>query len=389
MSESVREQARWAFRERFGREPEVVEFAPGRVNLIGEHIDYNGGIVFPMALGLGTAVALGERKDRCVRIASTGFEQEAWIDPTECPGAPSALGFERYILAAFRVWGSRPEHAPDLDRGFDIQIASDLPIGAGLSSSAALLVATLRALAARARVEIPASDLAEWAHLAEREHVGVSCGRMDHYACALAAPGQALWFDCRTLRHQVVALPLDLVRVVVVDSGTRRELVDSKYNERVTECQDALRAVQRLEPSISDLCEVSPSLLQRIPRFPTAESRRRAEHCVGEIERVRAFRSALERRDPIAAGRILNEGHASLRDLYQVSTAALDALQSILIATPDCLGARLTGAGFGGCLVALVRPGSESRVARDVLDPKWHAVGCDARVFPAVRDGFI
>lgn len=385
MSEAVREQARLGFRGRFGREPDVVAFAPGRVNLIGEHIDYNGGTVLPMALGLGTAVALGERDDRRIRIASTGFEQEAFIEPTDRSSSPTQAGFERYLLAAFRVWRTRPQPASESDRGLDILIASDLPIGAGLSSSAALLVATLRALAAKARVVIPDSAVAEWAHRAEREHVGVSCGRMDHYACALAAPGQALWFDCRTVHHEVVTLPLELVSVIVVDSGTRRELVDSKYNERVTECRDALRAIQRLEPSVSDLCEVSESLLQRISDFPTAEVRRRAQHCVGEIARVRAFRSALERRDPIAAGRILSEGHASLRDLYEVSTAALDALQSILIASPDCFGARLTGAGFGGCLVALVRPGSESRVARDVLEPYRTAVGCDARVFPAMH----
>jgi galactokinase len=317
------------FRAGFGRPPEAVEFAPGRVNLIGEHVDYNDGIVLPMPLPQGTVVALGLRNDE--RLA---------VEP--------AIG-ARYVEAARAVLAARGHSVS----GLDVAIASDLPIGAGLSSSAALLVATLRTLAARLGIALTPRDIAALAHEAETRHVGVACGIMDQLACAVAKPGHALRIDCRDGSLTDVALPLDRVAIVVADSGTRRSLLHSAYNERVAECRRALALVRAERPAIVSLRDATLEDLDASVAGRDDIAFRRARHVVREIARVVAFSAALERGDFAAAGAALDESHASLRDDYEVSSPALDALQRELRALPGCFGARLTGAGFAGCVVAL------------------------------------
>lgn len=350
--------ARTDFEKRFLRASEVAASAPGRVNLIGEHVDYNGGVVLPAPLRLGTAVALARRDDGRIRVASREFEgiREVALD-----AATATSGFAAYPLAAARALLERGV----LLGGFELTIASDLPIGAGLSSSASLLVATLRAFDSACGLSLEAKEIAELAFRAETRFIGVSCGRMDPFACAVARPGHALRFDCRDGSLRDVALPLDEIAIVVADSGTRRELSHSAYNERVRECAVALEALRATRAGISSLRDATESDLAAVSRTLDAVVFARATHVVREIARVDEFIGAIERRDYDLAGEALDRSHADLRDRFEVSTPTLDALQRRLRTTPGCFGARLTGAGFGGCLVALVERREADRIARD------------------------
>lgn len=354
----LRSQARAEFEKRFQRAPELTASAPGRVNLIGEHVDYNGGVVLPAPLRRGTAVAFARRDDGRIRVASREFDE---VREVTADDAPAVSGCAAYPLAAARALGERGVRIG----GFELAITSDLPIGAGLSSSASLLVATLRAFDSAGGLSLEAKEIAELAYLAETRFVGVSCGRMDPFGCGVARPGHALRFDCRDGSLRDVELPLDEVAIVIADSGTRRELSHSAYNQRVGECARALEALRATRAGISSLRDVTEHDLAAVARTLDAAAFKRATHVVREIARVDEFIGALERRDYDAAGETLDRSHADLRDRFEVSTPTLDALQRRLRTTPGCFGARLTGAGFGGCLVALVERQEADRIARD------------------------
>lgn len=348
MDEHLTAAAEDEFRRRFGGEPEAVGFAPGRVNLIGEHVDYLGGVVLPAPLARGTGVALRLRTDGVARAASRHFAApfSGRIDDE-----PRHAGFAAYPLAAVAALRERGIRVA----GFDLAIASELPIGAGLSSSASLLVATLRAFDARERLGLAPVAIAELAFRAETGFVGVACGRMDPFACAVARPGHALRLDCRDGSFSHVSLPLASLAFVVVDSGIRRELAHSAYNRRVVECAVALEALRRVRPDIGSWRDATRDDVAALGERVAPEVAARAAHVVAEIARVDAFRSALEGGDLAAVGALLDEGHRDLSERFEVSLPALDALARRLRASPGCLGARLTGAGFGGCLVAAVR----------------------------------
>ena len=315
----------------------VEAFAPGRVNLIGEHTDYTGGLALPMAIHLGTSV-VGTRIEAATVTLRSDHEPHPAVVPTNV--ADEAIGEIEPPWARY-VAGVVHEVSPPC--GFDGTVTSTLPVGAGLSSSAALEVAVARALG----WDGEPIDLAVACRRAEETASGVPCGVMDQWASAAGIEGHALLMDFDAMTLEPVPVPED-AEIIVVHSGETRTLAGSAYAERRAACERAAAA-------IGPLAAVS---LDGLAAVPDPIDRRRARHVVTENERVREFASALASRDLPAAGDCMVRSHLSLRDDFEVSTPTLDALVERLLATPGVHGARLTGAGFGGCVVALADPGA-------------------------------
>lgn len=356
------------------RAPDAVRVAraPGRVNLIGEHTDYNLGLVLPMSIDLEIAMAFVATDDRRVEVTLLAAGERCAFDLDDIgPPTGSWIDYLRGTAASLTADGAAL-------RGLRGVLGSTLPMSAGLSSSAALeLCAALALLEDGA--DGRAADrlwLARVAQRAEHAYVGVNSGLMDQLASALGLPDAALLIDCRSLEWRPVPLALDEVAVVAIDSGSPRRLDASDYNVRRAECEAAVAALAANEPRIASLRDVDAAMLERIADRLDPVLARRVEHVVRENERVTDCVAALEARDLDAVRRLFAESHASLRDLFEVSSPELDALVEIAGAVDGVVGARMTGGGFGGSTVNLVR--------RDAVDDLRAAVG---REYPA-RTGF-
>lgn len=336
------ERARHAFTTRFGQEPEWIVRAPGRVNLIGEHTDYNEGFVLPMAIDRAVWIAVRPRPDSLVRVHSLDFREDMQFDLGAL--VRSGPGWGAYLEGV--AWALRA--AGHALRGWEGVIAGDVPLAAGLSSSAAVELAAARAFAAVSPLTWDPPAMARQAQRAENEWVGVACGIMDQLTSACGIAGHALQIDCRTLAIEPVPLPLQLV-VLVLDTGTRRGLVTSDYNQRRHECRQGAAAFG-LE-SLRDLTAEAFSGGEAALGDPI---RRRVRHVLSENRRTLEAAQALREGDLERAGRLMLESHASLRDDFEVSSPALDAMVEAARSQEGCWGARMTGAGFGGCAVALV-----------------------------------
>jgi len=337
------------FRQRFGAAPAVVASAPGRVNLIGEHVDYHGGHVLPIATAERTAVALGPL-DRGFRAAS---EQEPPVDATAFD-APTGRWTD--YVAGVAVLGGYVAERP----GFAAAVASDVPPGAGLSSSAALEVSTALAFARWTGRPAPARDLADLAFRVETGFVGMPCGRMDQMASAMSPPGAALLIDCRSLETSAVAVGLD---VVLADSGEPHTLRASAYKERRREGDEAMALLRAAVPSLDMMVDVPPARLGELTRALPAPLDRRVRHVVGENQRTLLAARALDQGDLDGFGALVNGSHDSLRDDYECSTPRLDAIVAAARVLPGVLGARLVGAGWGGAVLVACRPGEGAAVA--------------------------
>jgi galactokinase len=353
------DRARDAFVQRHGRDPDGVAFAPGRVNVIGEHTDYNDGFVLPMALQHGVAAAFARRDDGQLVVSAmeTGETRAIAVDAVR-RATPRVSGWFAYaagMAACMTDVGSRLG-------GITVVTASDLPSGAGLSSSAAFELAVGRALAAASGIIWDPQAMARAAQRAEHEFVGVACGIMDQMAAACATAGHALLLDCRSLEIHHVPLPASIA-IVVMHSGVKRALAGSAYNDRRAACERAAAAVRQFAPAVQSLRDVDRGLLERARSSIDDVAFRRAMHVVDEMARPHAFAAAIARGDVDAAGRLMIASHASLRDLYEVSCRELDELVDAALAQPGCHGARLTGAGFGGCAIALVDASAVDRFA--------------------------
>jgi galactokinase len=336
------------FEARFGARPSAAARAPGRVNLIGEHTDYNQGLALPCAVDLDTLALVAPRAGGRVRL----WSREAGPAPEFAANAPRRRGdWSDYVQGV--VFSLREGGMPVA--GFDLLVASRVPEGAGLSSSAALGVAVVTALDAAFGLRLAPRDRARVAHRAETGFAGVACGILDPIASALGRRGFALRLDCRDESVTEVPLP-EAARLVVVDSGVRRRLADGRYAERVAECRAALLAARGAlrRPGLGSLRDVSPADLAALEAALPPTLWRRLRHVVTENARVDAACAALAAGDLAAVGATLREGQASLRDDYQVSTPELDALCRLADALPGVCGSRLTGAGFGGCSLHLV-----------------------------------
>ena len=342
------EHLRADFAAVFGGAPDLVVRSPGRVNLIGEHTDYNDGWVLPAALDIGTDLAARPRSDGMLRFVAArleGASDEAPVDDLRPDDGPEWTRYVRGAAALVRESGCEFP-------GADILIDSDLPIGAGLSSSASVEIGVALVVLTLGGATMDPRTLARLGQRVENEVVGVRSGIMDQLAVACGLAGHALLIDCRSLDTEAVAIPDD-VRVLVVDSAVPRTLAGSAYNQRRAECESALRCLQAADPDLRALRDVTPELLSAEQHRLDGAQVRRARHVVTENQRVLDSAAALRRGDVADFGRLMLDSHASLRDDYEVSGPELDTLVAIAVQTPGVLGARLTGAGFGGCAVAL------------------------------------
>jgi galactokinase len=344
-----------------GREESRVVRAPGRVNLIGEHTDYNEGFVLPAAIGLETWIATVPDEDRQVELTRLDTGEEAGFELDQI-GERRGAWIDYVAGVAWALGEAGVER-----RGIRGVIASSLPIGSGLSSSAAIELASAWALAANLPpLEPMALSLA--CQRAENAYVGVKSGLMDQFASSLGRHGAALLLDCRSLEHRPVPLPLESHVIVVCDTGSPRRLERSAYNERRAECERGVAALAGREPGIRSLRDVDETILERHRDDLDEVTYRRCLHVVRENERVLHFERALGAGDLAAAGELLAASHDSLRDLYEVSSAELDLMVEVVRAVPGVVGTRMTGAGFGGCTVALVERAAVEAVRRAVMD---------------------
>jgi len=351
-----------------------VVHAPGRVNLIGEHTDYNEGFVLPAAIDLGVTIALLPTDDRRVELTLADTDERDGFDL-------DAIGQRRgrwidYVAAM--AWALA--EAGVVTRGFRGLLASDLPQNAGLSSSAAIELASAWSLSGGDRPPLDTMRLAQTAQRAENAYVGVNSGLMDQFAVAFGEADRALLLDCRSLEHRAVTLPPG-TRLVICHSGSPRKLAASEYNTRRSECDRAVTGLQTLDPSVSALRDVSLELLEAGRDRLDDTAYRRARHVVTEDARVLDLLAALEAGDVAAVGAAIDASHVSLRDDFEVSSPALDALVEIAHSVPGVIGARLTGAGFGGCTVNLVVDEAVGPL-RDAVLARYEAkTGLTPRVF--------
>lgn len=331
------------FAERFGEPARWIVRAPGRVNLIGEHTDYNDGFVLPLAIDRAVWIALRPRADRRVVVHSVDYHEtgEFSLDSLD-RGDP---GWIEYLKGT--AWSLH--EAGNALTGWDGVLKGDVPLGAGLSSSAALELATARALAVAGNLAWDPVTMAKLGQKAENQWVGVNCGIMDQLISAAGCADHALLIDCRSLDLQAVRFPPG-VAVVVLDTSTRRGLVDSAYNQRRAQCEATARFFQ-----VRALRDVSIERFEQTAAELDPVTRRRARHVITENDRTVRAAAAMRRGDAAELGRLMNQSHESLRDDFEVSSDALNAMVESALAHPACYGARMTGAGFGGCAVALIR----------------------------------
>jgi len=338
-----------AFEGRFGRRPRLFE-APGRVNIIGEHTDYNDGFVLPMALDRTTAVAAAPRDDGRLRVASLSYPDLVELD-LAAPGPPRRRVWYDYVEGVAQALRSRGHTL----RGADLLVDSNVPIGAGLSSSAALEMAVGFALLTLADVAVDRRELALAGQQAEHEYVGMPCGIMDQYISAMGKAGQALMLDCRTVESRPAPMRWQGLVFAVCDSKVKHELAGSTYGVRRDECRQGLELLRAVRPEARALRDITPAVMAAREADLPEPIGRRVRHVVTENDRVLRAVDAMARGDAAAVGALLYASHASLRDDYEVSCPELDLLVEATGDMDFVLGARMTGGGFGGCTVNLLR----------------------------------
>lgn len=370
------------FIERFGEGDKPIRhfFTPGRVNIIGEHIDYNGGYVFPCALDFGTYCVVRERSDRQVNFATQNFDLPVTVQLDEGLVYDKEHDWANYPKGVIKMYEEIGPQVP----GFDILYFGDIPNGSGLSSSASLEVLTATVINALAGGDVAPLELVKLSQKAENEFVGVNCGIMDQFAVGMGKEDHAMLLDCNSLDYEYVPFVLEGVKIVIGNTKKRRGLADSKYNERRSECDAALEALQQ-ELDIQYLCDLDLETYEAHAHLIESPIvRNRALHAVSENERVKACVKALQAGDLVQAGELLNASHASLRDLYEVTGVELDTMVEEAQKIDGTLGARMTGAGFGGCTVALVKEEAVERYidevgkayeARTGLTPEFYVAG--------------
>lgn len=374
------EAVRSAFEARFGAAPAVVARAPGRVNLIGEHTDYNDGYVLPIATPHATFVAAAPRDDDTLRVFSAELNEECTWPVGRWRAAPRPH-WTSYVAGVAERFQPRSAAL----RGADLLTHSEVPLGAGLSSSAALTLAAALALARLAEVSLPRSDLAALARAAENHYAGVPCGVMDQYASIFCAANAALLLDCRSLTHQLVPLELPDHTFCVIDSGVKHDLAAGEYARRQEECRAAVEFFSSREPSVSALRDLDEAQVARTAEHLPPNVSARARHVTSENQRVLQAVTALRAGNLPTFGRLMNESHESLRHDYEVSCTELDLLVDIARQVPGVCGARMTGGGFGGSVVVLARADAVEPLT-EAVHRRYDQAERQARLF-AVRPG--
>lgn len=338
------------FFETYGQQPAATYFTPGRVNLIGEHIDYNGGLVLPCAITLGTWLWLAPNKDGLIRFKSVNFPEETQI-PLQLSYKKEGSGWYNYPLGVFNE--ILKDH--EIPTGFDLLYFGNIPVGSGLSSSASIEVVTAYAVSNFLNLDYDRLALVKMAQKVENEFIGLNSGIMDQFAVAFGEKDKAIVLNCDTLKYKIVDCNLGDHVLTIINTKKPRELAESKYNERVAECQTALAALNT-EITLNNLCELTAEKFALHSHLIKDETiLKRATHVITENDRVGLAEKALSDGNLEEFGRLMYASHQSLKDLYEVSGKELDTVVEFCAAYPDVTGARMTGAGFGGCAIAILK----------------------------------
>ena len=341
------------FTELFKKDSENVFFSPGRVNLIGEHTDYNGGNVFPCALTIGTYAVVAKRDDKKVLVHSLNFKDLGIIE----------FSLDNMVNEKEHDWANYPKgviktfenHGYNIPSGFEIIFYGNIPNGSGLSSSASLEVLMGTILNESFNLNIDMVDIVKMCQEAENKFIGVNCGIMDQFAIGMGKEGCAILLDCNTLKYSYSKLNLDGYKIVIGNTNKKRGLADSKYNERRSECEDALAKIQTVK-NITALGELTEEEFEEVKDcIGDPIKTKRAKHAVYENQRTLKAVKALEENNLELFGKLMNASHVSLRDDYEVTGIELDTLVELAWETEGVIGARMTGAGFGGCTVSIVK----------------------------------
>lgn len=350
----MRNEINDTFKKVFGEKENCKTFfSPGRVNLIGEHTDYNGGNVFPCALSFGTYGVISLRNDKKVRMYSSNFENigivEFDLDNISFEKSHDWVNYPKGVIDVMK------KHGYDINRGFDVAIYGNIPNGAGLSSSASLELLIAVMMDNLFDLNIDMVDLVKFSQEAENKFVGVNCGIMDQFAIGMGKENNAILLDCNTLKYNYCPVELKNEILVIANTNKRRGLADSKYNERRSECEKALEEL-KTKLNINSLGELSIEDFENNKNLIDSKIRvKRAKHAVYENQRTLMAKDALAKNDLRTFGKLMNESHISLRDDYEVTGIELDTLVELAWNHEATIGARMTGAGFGGCTVALVK----------------------------------
>ena len=371
------------FSTQFGKTPDHIFFCPGRVNLIGEHIDYNGGKVMPCAISLGTWLAVSKNNNKLLRFSSLNFPEKADFHLQDSYSKTGKEWFN-YPLGVI----NEIVQSGDPMSGLDLLYYGNLPIGAGLSSSASIEVVTGFTLSKLFGLKIPGKELALMGKKAENEFIGVNSGIMDQFAVVMGKKDKAILLNCDTLEFEYLPFETGDYILAIINSNKERKLADSKYNERFAECGKALKALKK-ELKVENLCDISLSDFEEhrhLINDPVLD--KRALHVISENFRVGEARDALKANDLVSFGKEMYASHQSLKDWYEVSGKELDTIVEFCKTHDDCIGARMTGAGFGGCAIALVKKENFDDFSSKLVEYYQRKVGYECDVFASdVGDG--
>ncbi len=346
------EELKKHFQETYGHQAKAVYFSPGRVNLIGEHTDYNGGFVFPCALSFGTYLLLAENNDKLLRFKSLNMPQviELQLNQLTTPlPDKSWVNYPLGVIAQFIKKGVT------INQGYDLLVWGNVPAGAGLSSSAALEVVTAYAFNDILHTNYNRTELAHMGQMSEHEFAGVNCGIMDQFASAQGKKDHAIYLNCDTLQFELVPVKLEGIKIVISNTHSPHKLDSGAYNDRVAQCKKAVEQLSAVRPlkNLAELTEEEFKSIENAITDPVAH--KRARHVVGEVQRTKDAVKALQNGDILAFGKLMCASHISLRDDYEVTGPELDALAEAAWKINGVIGSRMTGGGFGGCTVSLVR----------------------------------
>jgi galactokinase len=367
----------------YNKDAENIYFSPGRVNLIGEHIDYNGGLVMPCTITFGTYLLVTPNNDGVFRFRSLNFDDKLDI-PLKAGYEKNGEGWFNYPLGVIEAFVKDGKQL----QGLDMLFYGDIPIGSGLSSSASIEVVTAFALNNIFHGNYSKLDLVKIAKAVENNFIGVNCGIMDQFAVAFGAKDKAILLDCNTLDYELVNSNLGNHILAIINTNKPRKLAESKYNERVQECHTALTALKQ-QLDINNLCDIDAYTFKQYKHLITDEIiRKRAKHVIEENDRVKLAADCLANNNLAEFGRLMYASHDSLCDLYEVSGQELDAIVEYSKTDPNVTGARMTGAGFGGCAIALVKAHAFENFSKQVTEYYTAKIGYAPSVYSSlIGDG--
>jgi galactokinase len=371
-----RKELQAEFKKRYKKDSEHIFFSPGRVNLIGEHIDYNGGKVLPCAITKGTWLAVARNVEKVLRFQCLNFPETAELH-LQNAYTKSGKAWYNYPLGVINELLQRDATVS----GLDLLYYGNIPIAAGLSSSASIEVLTAFAFSELFGLDVPKTDMALLSQHAENHFIGVNCGIMDQFTVAMGKKDKAILLDCDTIMYEYYPFALTEYQLLIVNSKKDRTLADSKYNERYSECMLALEMLNK-KLDLRNLCEISIASFQQHKELITDNVlQKRALHVVTENQRVKDAVIALQTNDLETLGKLMFSSHQSLKELYEVSGKELDTIVEFSKNYPGCIGARMTGAGFGGCAIAIVKKDQIEDYTVKLNSYYSEAIGYNAEVF--------